>query len=237
MDRDKANEQLKIACTLENYPEINRLKKIGSINNVLWDACEEGDTHLVEIAIRCGANDFDFGLARACESGNMKIINKMVQLGATDFNYALKQACWTKQIQSIEKMIELGANPDEGLYESCLIGDLDLVNKFISFGAEDFDFALRHACEGGHHHIIDLMEELGARDHYRALECACYSSQYHVMERLINFMKNEGHTDYFFVDYKHKKEYELWKIGQKKINILLSEWLLPELAIIIMESN
>jgi hypothetical protein len=48
---------------------------------------------LINLMIKQGATDWDWGLGGACEGGHMDVVNLMIKQGATDWNWGLDGAC------------------------------------------------------------------------------------------------------------------------------------------------
>ena len=75
----------------------------------------------------------------------------------------LSVGCSYGQIEVIEKMISKGANDwDNALMSACFSGNIEVVRKIIEKGATSFSQSLTSACVSGNIDIVKLMVEKGA---------------------------------------------------------------------------
>lgn len=111
--------------------EYNVIHKIKYLSNSLWYPCRYGRLKIVNLLIRRGVDDYNYGLYCACLGGHLKIAEFMIEKGADKYNYALEGAC-------------------KG-------GHLELVKLLIENGANDWAWGLSVACRYGHTEIIKLM--------------------------------------------------------------------------------
>ncbi len=97
----------------------------------LFSACKGGHHDIVDLMIKNGATDWDYGLEGACCCGHRDLVDLMIKNGATAWNW--------------------------GLIGACRGGHRDLVDLMIKNGATYWNWGLEGACEGGHHDVVDLM--------------------------------------------------------------------------------
>ena len=89
------------------------------------------------------------------------------------FNWCLHEASKQGHLDLVQLFITKGANDlDNALYGASLGGHKDLVEFFINKGANDWNMALYAASIGGHKDLVQLFIDKGANDWKWAL---CYA--------------------------------------------------------------
>ena len=107
------------------------------------------------------------------------------------FNWCLHEASKQGHLDLVQLFITKGANDlDKALYGASLGGHKDLVQFFIDKGANDWNLALQGASEGGHKDLVQLFIDKGANDWNKAL----------------NHAKHGGHKD--LVEFFNQKIFE-----------------------------
>lgn len=107
--------------------------------------------------------------SNACSHGSQRIVDRFLEntiafdLNMNDINIAMARACRRGHINIIEKLISHGANNwDDGLDRACRGGHRQIVDLMIANGADNWNSALNSACAGGHIDIAKLMIAHGA---------------------------------------------------------------------------
>jgi hypothetical protein len=83
------------------------------------------------------------------------------------------------------RVIEVRKSPDFLRYSGCRCANLWLVRLAVDRGAEDLDWGLQGACEGGHRVLVDLMIEKGADHWNRGLWGACKGGHRYLVDLMI----------------------------------------------------
>jgi len=116
---------LKEACQVANYELITTKMKYGPrylhthgfsssyfgwyINRGLEGACSGSHTHLIDLMIEQGADDWDKGLSGACEGGHRDLVDLMIEKGVTCWHFGLSAACKNGHTDLVNLMIDKGA--------------------------------------------------------------------------------------------------------------------------------
>lgn len=104
--------------------------------------------------------------------------------------------CSTKMVyydmQNCVRFYECGSHWNDGLYNACVGGDLDIINLIISKGANDWNTGLAGACNGGNLDIVNLMILKGATNWDNGLQGACDSGHL----ELVKLMISKGSTNW-----------------------------------------
>ena len=96
-------------------------------------------------------NDLLFEIYHYIPKSNIQLLNKSSKrLRIIDGR--IKRYVYHKQLD----------DPDEGLYEGCRTGDMNLVLEMIERGADIWNLGLSDACQYGHMKIVKLMIKRGA---------------------------------------------------------------------------
>jgi ankyrin repeat protein len=159
-------------CTFGLYEQIlvyylnNNTKYIDDF----YYACNGGHLEIVNLMIKKGENNWNWGLRGACIGGHLEIVKLMIEKGANYWKHGLTDACKgghfdsdnarstrfaydnaRSRLEIVNLMIEKGANDwGSGLYNACYSGNLEIVKLMIKNGADNWNDGLYGACEGGH---------------------------------------------------------------------------------------
>ncbi len=143
-------------------------------------------------------------------------------------NNELKIACENNLEASVLSNTIL-FNWNFGLYGACLAGNLSLINKMVSLGANDFEWAFRGICQSGKMDLIPILEELAYKNMRNinydwALAGACLGNKIEVVKYLLK--KNvrdfhsafritceQGHEELFDLFIEEKERYLDYSIG------------------------
>lgn len=103
---------------------------------------------------------YDWGLYGACKGGHLELIDFMLSR-CKNIHLGLEGACQQKNIE-ITNMILQNMKPfkkylNTALCASCLHGNIEAVNLFLSLGADDYNYSFVNACIGGHNEIINIL--------------------------------------------------------------------------------
>ena len=121
-------------------------------------------------------------------------------------NCIMRKDTWSIYRQSIEygylDMVELlvqdtknqGGNIDwnNGMIFAAQKGHRDIIDFFISKGADDWTMGLKYAAYGGHQHVIDFFVSKGANNWTMGMIYAAYGGHQHV----IDFFVSKGANDW-----------------------------------------
>ena len=102
------NKELREKCKNENIFTILKNKN-NKLNWNEWKLCEGGNLNIVNLMIKCGKNDWNYGLEGACYGGHLNIVKLMIKKGANCWNRGLVFACWCGHSEIVYLMIKKGA--------------------------------------------------------------------------------------------------------------------------------
>ena len=138
------------------------------------ESAKRGDMELTKFFIKektknklFDSYDYHWPLLYAIESGNKELVYYLVKKSKELFNVdvALQYAAENNDEELINFFISEGAdNWDRALNGAAKYGNKDLVDFFIEKGANDWNFALNGAAEGGHENLVGFFIEKGAND-------------------------------------------------------------------------
>jgi len=172
------------------------------------------DVNVVEIT---GATPLDMAKAH----NNETIINLLLQKGAKSTNSSIPpfhQAFVDKNIEDIERLLNLGHNIDEenesgtALMYASSIGDIEMVNLLLSYGADINRqtkrgvFALSMASFYGHYNVVKYLLENGADKNMQgygglsALDLAKQKNHQNIIQLLETNNQNTNITNPFDMD-------------------------------------
>ena len=101
----------------------------------------------------------DSQLLRAAKGGYIDVIELLIRKGANDWNYGLYGACRGGSIEAAKLMIRRGANQwTVGFWCACCGGSLELVKLMIEMGADRWDVGWHGAKEWRQQHIVEYLE-------------------------------------------------------------------------------
>jgi hypothetical protein len=126
-------------------------------------------------------------------------------------------ACQTGNLEELNKLLELYPDRVDYLQISADAGHLHIVNRLIEAGAKHFNQGLLGAYENSHMHIVERFLELGAGPGYIV---PGYSQENEISLRRFE---------------RIKQKYNQWIIFKKECKIIFSEFLVPDLAVLITE--
>ena len=85
-------------------------------NDLLYEACEQHDKALYDLAIQLGATKWYEGLLGASRGGHLDLAKLMIEKGAVDhFGYVMEFAGKAGYLEIVKYLVEYGANPVYGL--------------------------------------------------------------------------------------------------------------------------
>ena len=87
----------------------------------------------------------------------------------------------------------LSIDPNNGLFYSADVGNLELVNYFINRGARNYNLAARTAAKQGHIKIVNQMLQLGANDYNGVMITAAARGHRDIVDQMLQ----RGATDYY----------------------------------------
>lgn len=128
------------------------------------------------------------GLLRAARKGDRELMNFYLSKGANPI-MALMGAVMGNQLnifKEFDKRVEL--DPNLGLKLSAYAGNTELIDLFISRGANEWNDALEYAAMGGYKNIIDFLIQKGANNWQNGLNGATAGGQ----NKLIDFFISKG---------------------------------------------
>lgn len=148
----------------------------------LHAACIAGDVDFVKKMLELGAVDlFGFGLNAACEGGHLDIVKLLFERDTDrriDRDSAVQNARTGGDWEVIQFVMVQGANNWNGaLRGACQNDSLKLVNFLIQQGANDWNFGLIYACTGGNLQIAKITVAQGANKWKAALREVCLSDR------------------------------------------------------------
>ena len=97
----------------------------------------------------------------------------------------LKEKCKNENIFTILKNKNNNLNWNDGLFEACRGGHLNIVNLMIEKGADNWNHGLRGACQNGHLNIINYMIDKGAYSWNYGLYGACLGGHLNIVNLMI----------------------------------------------------
>ena len=171
----------------DNEDEIEPLSnKYNTILERFNAACRGGSRKLVDLfieEIRYEKNTMglEYGLFNACLGGHMDIVQLMIDEGANMWRFGLEGACaaGNDNMQIIELMIFNDYKYVNGCFYACALnhacysGCMDLVERIIATGNDDWDSGLAGAAYGRNIEIVKFMLNKGATGFVYALEKVC----------------------------------------------------------------
>lgn len=83
--------------------------------------------------------------------------------------------------------------PDLSLYNACSNQNLDLVDKLIKLGVNDYNEGLKGACQSGNLELVQMMIDEGADDFTDGFTIACSNKHYGIMAELAKADANSNH--------------------------------------------
>ncbi len=181
----------------------------------LLHAGESGRKDIIDLMITLGAIHLSQGLYGACSQGHVDLVNYILtkhnyfghnnyaghgkrfgnntDIVCCNVDYGLSGACFGNQMDILNRMISIGAQDwNGGLAAACRGGHKHIVNRMITEGATDWNSGLFGACEGGHIDIVDLMISKGARDFNYGLRGACFGGH----KNLVDFLISKGANNF-----------------------------------------
>jgi len=159
---------------LENAAKTHSIKTIkylidkgyNDYNSGLIGAAIGGHRDLVDYFIQLGADEFNEPLIMAASGGYRDLVEYFVKLGADDFNGALSKAIRGGHVELVDYFLDLGANefdgPNDAAAAAASVGDINIINKLISLGVNNLDYALISATRNGHIEIAYYLISKGA---------------------------------------------------------------------------
>lgn len=151
------------------YISFNNISKDIDLNICLYYACEFGDNYIIDLLIKKGANNWNYGLFGACRGDNINIAEYMINKGANNIVDTFINTCIYGKLEVIKYLInnyfEYINNLNtlnSGLYYACGNGNIDLVHLLIQLGANDWNNGLTNSCLNNHQQITNIMLKKGA---------------------------------------------------------------------------
>ena len=182
----------------DRYPKIYYQFFATSVNNIghlSVRAMEQGHIDIAKYLLsRDDRREIDYNLVSifAGGTGDMDIINTVLERGG-DINRVLIGAIRSKHLDLIDKLIEMGANDWNGsLKMAILINNKELIERFIELGANNWNTALVYAIN--YTDDRDLIEKfMGLANNFRgALSTAIKNTNNRdLIERLIRLVPND----------------------------------------------
>ena len=105
-----------------------------------------------------------FNDMKLLRTGNIECAKWFISSGVnSNWNDGFFEACLSGNIEIVHLLIQKGAYIwDLGLFGACSNGHIEIAHLLIEKGANDWNFGLRGACKGGHTEIAKLMIQKGA---------------------------------------------------------------------------
>lgn len=189
------DKQLVLIFHFKHWIKLLKLIHEGEFDKWNWglfNACLNGNLDIVELMIKHGANDWNDGLIHASHGGHLDIVQLMIEKGADDWNSAFYRACQhTDNLDVMNLLIDKGGDEfdiDQGFNNVCAIGNIDMVNRMISLGVDDWFRGLKIASMNGHYDIVELMINKGAddfKDLNIGLKFACLNGHRNIVDLMI----------------------------------------------------
>ena len=159
--QDSKKSWKKIYLSLVKYGDISSYtdktgKKKVNLGRALELSAKDGDKEFV---------DFYLGKGAAEEIGSA--IGEAILAGQTDMVYYL-----IKRGNEIFGPGDMDQFKNDGLIDAARAGNVELVNYFISRGANKWEWGLQGAAQGGHRNLVDFFIEKGAHFWKGALKAA-----------------------------------------------------------------
>ena len=109
-------------------------------------------------------------------------------------NDELMESIKNNDIENIRTLLRYGINLDlyninygmSPLMYATQLGNIEIVNELLDFGAKDFDFSFYVACAEGYWDIAKQMMKAGANNYNIALSYAAFGGKLDILEELIN---------------------------------------------------
>jgi len=173
--------------------DIDPQKKLFHALEIAFEDYVVWNIELVQQLFLAHKNDHyirSFGfLHYACKGGSRKLIDLLFSkklFSQRDWCSGLFGACMVGNIEIAQLMIEFGANDwNNALYGACLGGCIELVQLMLENGANKLGAALRAACENTNMSIIELLITKGADDWNGGLAGACGSGNMTNIELMV----------------------------------------------------
>ena len=175
---------------------IYRYSLTGTVENIeggLEESAFKGQKDLVDFFIAKGAKNFENGVEAAIRGKNKDIVYYLISKGVNrGWNGFLDRAAETGDRELVDFFISKGANDwDDALVMASEGGHKELVDFFISKGAKKWNAALSAAAEGGHKELVDFFISKGAKKWNDALRKATKARN----KELISFFLAKGATN------------------------------------------
>ena len=168
------NHQIEKKCRPYLDQLIEQLKKRNP-NDLLYEACEQHDKALYDLAIQLEATDWNEGLLGASIGGHLDLVKLMIEKGADNLDRALDYAN-EEHLEIYKYLIDHGVDGlNYALDTAAYSGSLEMVKYFIEKGAKFVNNAIELAGQGGHLDVIEYLIEQdanplraaeGAMDHH-----------------------------------------------------------------------
>lgn len=116
------------------------------------------------------------------------------------YDYGFYEVCLYESVKMIDvwldefKLENNFSQLNNGLAGACVRGDLDIVKKLISSGADDLNGGLHRACAMGHVEIIRFLIDQGAYELNRGLRCVCIYGYKEIVDLLIEKGANDWNS-------------------------------------------
>lgn len=146
------------------------LKKTDNMNDLLFNACEEGELNVVIYALKNGAGMRDYALKIASQSGHVEIVKYFVENG-----------------------FDIHANNESALFFAADNGHYEVVKYLVEKGADihiSEEEPFRWASRNGHYEVVKYLLEKGADVHIQGNYALKWATQYNhtkIIEYLESF--------------------------------------------------
>lgn len=132
--------ELAEACIAGDLSKVIEMleKEPNRINEAMINAClvDQREIILYLLTLNLPIN-WDQALYYACVSGSKDLVELLIKMGAKNFNFGLISAAGHNQSELTELLIEKGADDlDHGLAWGCTAGHKDICNLIITRGAK-----------------------------------------------------------------------------------------------------
>lgn len=151
---------------INNYTDIDDINNTDDINNIdesFRNACQSGNTKLIEKLMLLHECPTDDGFEIASEFGHIhaaKLIYDKAFISADIINYSMAAACKKSHIHIIKWLMTLGANDyNLCLYVACSSNQLSTVRLILQLGAYNIDECIINAVEAENIPLVELLSE------------------------------------------------------------------------------